>query len=83
MEYTITLSDIQYKALAHVAYDPEEWIINAVYERCRIAIEDIYQKELEKLNNEAKPVSGTKYDIVMNADIKTAKEIEDSREPIQ
>lgn len=79
MEFIITLSDIQYKALAHVTYDPEEWIKNAVYERCRIAIEDIYTKEIDKINSEGKSVSGTKYDIVMSADIKSGKEIEDSR----
>lgn len=77
MKFTITLSDAQYKALAHVVYDPQEWIENAVYERCRRAIDEIYDKEIENLKKENKPISEDKNQVVMNADIKTGKMIQD------
>lgn len=79
MDFTITLTDAQYKSLSYVAYDPQEWIENAVYERCRIAGEEIYNNEVQKLIEEGKPISKDKNEVIMNADIKSAKEIEDSR----
>lgn len=49
MEYTIKLTEVQDKALKHVAYNPQEWIENVVYERCRLAIEEIALAEFQKL----------------------------------
>lgn len=49
MEYTITLTEAQNKALAYVAVDPQEWIDNAVHERCRLAIEEIFQLEVQRM----------------------------------
>lgn len=77
MKFTITLSDVQHKALAHVVYDPQEWIENAVYEKCRRAIDEIYEKEVGKLKEDNVPVSNNKHEVVMNADIKTGKQIQD------
>jgi superoxide dismutase len=39
--YTITLSAAEDKALGFVAVSQNEWIQNAVKERCRLAIEEI------------------------------------------
>jgi hypothetical protein len=39
--YTITLSDAEDKALHTVALSAQDWIDNAVHERCRIAIDEI------------------------------------------
>ena len=39
--YTITLSDAEDKALHVVALSAQDWIDNAVHERCRIAIDEI------------------------------------------
>ena len=77
MNYTITLTEVQDKALKHVAYDPQDWIENFVYERCRLAIEEISLKEFEKSTKNGSSISGTKEEIVLAADIKTAKEIQD------
>jgi len=41
MDYTITLTDTQTKALEWVAADPREWIANAAEARAQIAIADI------------------------------------------
>lgn len=49
MEYTIALTDAEQKALAYVAVSPVEWIENAVKERCRIAMEEIFQVEIQRM----------------------------------
>jgi len=46
--YTITLSDAEDKAIHVVAISAQDWIDNAVHERCRIAIEEIVAKEVER-----------------------------------
>lgn len=74
MKYTITLTDAQHKALSYVAYDPQEWIENAVFNRCRIAIDEIVALEVERITSIGGTISGTKEDIVLSAPIKSAKE---------
>ena len=73
-QYTITLTDAEDKALSAVALDQNEWIQNAVHERCRIAVEEIVQAEVQRLLSEGKPITGSKDDIVLAADIETAAE---------
>ena len=72
--YTITLSDAQDKALSVVAVDQQEWIENAVYERCRLAIEEIVNAEVQRKLASGESITGSKEDIVMAADIETAAE---------
>lgn len=74
MKYTITLTEAQQKALAYVAYDPKDWIENAVYNRCIIAIDEIVNLEVDRITSQGGEISGTKDDIVLAAPIKTAKE---------
>ncbi len=77
MIYTIELTESQDKALRYIAYDPQEWIENAVYERCRQAIDEIVYQEVERITSEGGELKGTKEDIVLSAPIKSAKERED------
>ena len=77
MEYRVVLSDAEDKALRHVTYDPQEWIQYTISERCRLAIEDIVQNEIERITSFGGSISGTKEDIVMDAPIKSGKEIEE------
>lgn len=72
--YTITLSDAEDKALSVVVANQQEWIEHAVHERCRVAIEEIVQVEVQRLLSEGKPITGSKEDIVLAADIETAVE---------
>jgi len=72
--YTITLSDAENKALGHVALSPQEWIDNVVHDRCRIAIDEIVAKEVERITATGGTLSGTKEYIVMAAPIKSAAE---------
>lgn len=74
VQYTITLSDAENKALGVVAYSQQDWINNAVHERCRIAIEEIVNIEVERTLAAGGTISGTKEDIVMNANIESAAE---------
>jgi len=46
--YTVTLTDAEDKALSFVAYSQDDWIQNAVHDRCRIAIEDIVALTVKK-----------------------------------
>jgi hypothetical protein len=49
MNYTITLTEAENKALAYIAVDPQDWIDNAVKERCRLAIDEIFQSEVQRM----------------------------------
>ena len=72
--YTITLSDAEDKALGVVAYSQNDWIQNAVKERCRIAIEEIIAAEVQRKLGLGESITGTKDDIVMAAPVKSAAE---------
>ena len=71
-QYVINLTDAEDKALSIIAIDQNEWIQNAIHERCRIAIEDIVAQEVERKLSVGEAISGTKEDIVIAADIETA-----------
>ena len=72
--YSITLSDAENKALGVVAVSQDDWIQNAVHERCRVAMEEIIAIEVQRLLSEGKPISGSKDDIVMNSPVKSLAE---------
>jgi hypothetical protein len=72
--YTVTLSAAEDKALHVVAVNAQEWIDNAVHERCRIAIEEIVNAEVQRLLSAGQPITGSKDDIVLAAEIETAAE---------
>jgi hypothetical protein len=72
--YTITLSDAEDKALHTVALSAQDWIDNAVHERCRIAIDEIVNAEVQRKLAAGEPITGSKDDIVMAADVESAAE---------
>ena len=49
MDIMITLTEAESKALSYVALDPQEWAENAVKERSRIAMEEIFQAEVARM----------------------------------
>lgn len=73
-DYTITLSEAEDKALAYVAVSQQEWIDNAIHERCRVAIEEIVAAEVQRKLELGETISGTKEDIVLAAPILSAAE---------
>ena len=72
--YTITLSDAEDKALHVVALSAQDWIDNAVHERCRIAIDEIVNAEVQRKLAAGESITGSKDDIVMAADGESAAE---------
>ncbi len=72
--YTVVLTDAEDKALHYVAASAQDWINNAVHERCRIAIEEIVQAEIQKKLAAGQTISGSKEEIVLNAEIVLASE---------
>jgi len=72
--YTITLSDAEDKALKSVAISAQDWIDNAVHERCRLAIEEIVNAEVQRKLAASEPITGSKEDIVLAASIKSLAE---------
>ena len=72
--YTITLSDAEDKALGVVAYSQNDWIQNAIKERCRIAIEEIVAAEVQRKLAAGESITGSKDDIVMAANVESAAE---------
>ncbi len=72
--YTITLSAAQDKALKCVALSAQDWIDNAVHERCRIAIEEIVAAEVQRKLAAGQSIAGSKEDIVLAANIESAAE---------
>lgn len=72
--YTITLTDAEDKALGVVAFSQQEWIDNAVHERCRIAMDEIVNAEVQRKLAAGEPITGSKDDIVMAANVATAAE---------
>jgi hypothetical protein len=72
--YTITLTDAEDKALSVVALSQQDWIDNAVHNRCRIAIDEIVAAEVERITAAGGTLSGTKEDIVLAAPVKTVAE---------
>lgn len=74
--FTLTLTDAELKALAHIAYDPQDWIENAVHERCRIAMEEIFTAEVARMvaDSETTSIPADREAVVLAADIKSAAE---------
>jgi hypothetical protein len=72
--YTITLSAAEDKALHAVAISAQDWIDNAVHNRCRIAIDEIVNAEVQRKLAAGEPITGSKDDIVMAANVESAVE---------
>lgn len=70
--YTITLSAAEDKALKSVALSAQDWIDNAVHERCRIAIDEIVNAEVQRKLAAGESITGSKEDIVLAANVESA-----------
>ena len=72
--YTVTLTDAEDKALHVAAMSAQEWIDNAVHERCRIAMDEIVNAEVQRKLAAGESITGSKEEIVMAANIESAAE---------
>lgn len=82
--FTITLTDAELKALAFIAYDPQDWIDNVVHERCRIAMEEIFTQEVARMVADPTTTSipADREQVVLDADIQSAKDRADETSPL-
>ena len=64
MNYTITLTAAEDAALSYVAFSQDDWVQNAVHERCRIAVDEIVALTVQKCLDTGVQLPGTKDDIV-------------------
>jgi hypothetical protein len=76
MNYTITLTEAENKALAYIAVDPQDWIDNAVKERCRLAIDEIFQSEVQRMlaDPTITEIPADRDAVVLAANVKSAAE---------
>lgn len=72
-EYTIILSDIEKKALEYVAVDVNQWIQNAVHERCRLAGEELIADTIKYNLANNILISGTPDEIIMSSTLPNAQ----------
>ena len=82
--FTITLTDAELKALAFVASDPQDWMDNAIHERCRLAMEEIFTAEVARMVADPTTTSipADREQVVLDADIKSAKQRHDEQQSL-
>jgi hypothetical protein len=64
---TITLTDTQYAGLAYAALSPEEWAINAITERCRVANDEIVELTVKHCLDTGEAIPLTREAVVAHA----------------
>jgi hypothetical protein len=62
--YTTTLTSAEDSALSYVAFSQDNWIQNAVHERCRIAMEEIVALTVQQCLANNVQIPGSKDEIV-------------------
>lgn len=64
MNYTVTLTQTQDRALSYAAVSQNDWIENAITQRCEAAIEEIVKITVAKCLETGTQIPGTKEGIV-------------------
>jgi len=67
MDYKITLTDTEDKALSYASLSQQDWIDNAVHNRCRIAIDEIVDIYTKRALDEGVQIPATRELIVADA----------------
>jgi len=72
--YTITLTDAEVKAMEYVAFSVQDWADNALQNRARIAMDEIYDTEVARMtaDPDITSIPADKEAVVLAADIKSA-----------
>ena len=72
--YTIELTDAETKAMEYVALSVQDWADNALQNRARIAMDEIYNEEVARMTADPAITSipADKEAVVLAADIKSA-----------
>jgi hypothetical protein len=74
--YTTTLTGAETKAMEFVALDVQDWVDNALKNRARIAMDEIYNSEVARMTADPDTTSipADKEAVVLAADIKSVAE---------
>lgn len=75
---TIELTDEQYRALAYVVYDPNDWVKNAVFSRIDLAEKEIIDKEIKSKLERGETFIGDVKSLILNSTLPSAKEVQDN-----
>ena len=77
MEYIITLTEAEDKAMAYIAVDVHGWIQNVASNRARIAMEEIFQDEIARMvaDPAITDIPADMELVVLDADILSAAEV--------
>ena len=67
MKYTIILTETENKALSYASLSQQDWIDNAVHNRCRIAIDEIVDIYTKRALDEGVQILTTREEIVVDA----------------
>ena len=72
--YTVSLTDAQKKAMEYITVSIQDWIDNAVDNRARMSIDEIYNLEVARMNADSSitTIPADKDKVVLDADIKSA-----------
>tara|TARA_R110000822_G_C15223050_1_gene484497 strand:- start:24 stop:284 length:261 start_codon:yes stop_codon:yes gene_type:complete len=72
--YTTTLTDAEVKAMEYVAFSVQDWADNALQNRARIAMDEIYDAEVARMtaDPDITTIPADKDAVVLAADIKSA-----------
>ncbi len=75
-QYTIELTDAEVKAMEHVAVSVQDWAENALKNRARQAMDEIYNSEVARMTADPDTTSipADKEAVVLAADIKSAQQ---------
>ena len=73
---TIELTDAEVKAMEHVAVSVQDWAENALKNRARIAMDEIYNSEVARMTADptVTAIPADKEAVVLAADIKSAQQ---------
>jgi len=72
--YTIELNDAEVKAMEYVALSVQDWAENALKNRARIAMDEIYNSEVQRMTADPNITSipADKEAVVLAAEVKSA-----------
>jgi hypothetical protein len=74
MKFTIELTAAEVKALEYVALSADDWIQNAIHERCRLAIDELVNDDIQYRLKNGLPVSGTREEMALNSTLPSGAE---------
>jgi len=77
--YTTTLTAAETKAMEHIAFSVQDWVDNALQNRARIAMDEIYEAEVARMTADPTITSipADKEQVILDADIKSAAQTQE------